>query len=80
MARATSRILGWGAADAELVVTNDELAAVVDSSDEWIVKRTGIRQRRYVNNGDGSVAMGEKASRDALAMAATMEPGLTLSR
>ncbi|MFP6625703.1 MAG: beta-ketoacyl-ACP synthase III [Deltaproteobacteria bacterium] len=71
MARATSRILGWGAADAELVVTNDELAAVVDSSDEWIAKRTGIRQRRYVNNGDGSVAMGEKASRDALEMAAT---------
>ena len=42
-----SRIIGTGAYLPERVVTNDELAAQVDTSDEWIVQRTGIRQRHF---------------------------------
>ena len=45
---ARSRVLGWGMAVPDLVVTNDQLGPVVDTSDEWIQKRTGIRQRRYI--------------------------------
>ncbi len=73
-----SRVLGWGAATPDLVVTNDELAPVVDSSDEWIVKRSGIRERRYVDNAGGSVAMGEEAAHAALEMAATETAELDL--
>src|SRR5438874_3952229 len=42
----TGRIAGWGAALPDKVVTNDDLAAVLDTSDEWIVERSGIRERR----------------------------------
>lgn len=39
------KIIGWGKAIPELVVTNDDLAAMVDTNDEWIVERTGIHTR-----------------------------------
>ena len=42
----TARIAGWGVALPEKVVTNDDLAAVLDTSDEWIRERSGIRERR----------------------------------
>jgi 3-oxoacyl-[acyl-carrier-protein] synthase-3 len=64
-----SRILGWGASVPELVVTNDDLSELIDTNDEWIQKRTGIKERRYVEHGDGSVVMGAKAAADALEMA-----------
>ena len=64
-----SRILGWGMKVPDLVVTNDELSAIVETNDEWIQKRTGIQQRRYVTDGEGSVALAEVAVSDALAMA-----------
>ena len=66
-----SRVLGWGADTPGLVVTNEDLAPMVDSSAEWIVKRSGIRERRYVDNAEGSVAMADTAARSALEMAAT---------
>ena len=44
-----SRIIGTGAYLPKRVVTNDELAAQVDTSDEWIVQRTGIRQRHFAS-------------------------------
>ena len=42
-----SLVIGSGAYLPERVVTNDELAAQVDTSDEWIVQRTGIRKRHF---------------------------------
>ena len=39
-------ISGWGTALPEKIVTNDELAATMDTSDEWIRTRTGIEERR----------------------------------
>jgi 3-oxoacyl-[acyl-carrier-protein] synthase-3 len=53
----------------DLVVTNDDLSALVETSDEWIQKRTGIKERRFVTDAEGSVALAEKAVADALAMA-----------
>ena len=40
------RITGWGMYAPERVMTNDDLSKLVDTSDEWIVSRTGIRERR----------------------------------
>ena len=47
----TSRIIATGACVPELVVTNDDLAGIVDTSDEWVTKRTGI-SRRHISQGE----------------------------
>jgi 3-oxoacyl-[acyl-carrier-protein] synthase III len=39
-------ITGWGKCMPPAVLTNAELASIVETSDEWIVSRTGIRERR----------------------------------
>jgi len=59
-------IVGTGAYMPARVVTNDDLARVVDTTDEWIVQRTGIRQRRYVAPGEATLALATHASRGAL--------------
>jgi 3-oxoacyl-[acyl-carrier-protein] synthase III len=59
-------ISGWGTALPEKVITNHELAATMDTSDEWIVARTGIRERRV---GGSTVGLAVEAARNALAMA-----------
>jgi len=64
-----SRILGWGFAVPETVVTNDDLADVVETNDEWIQKRSGIRERRYADDDQGGAGLAESAARDAIAMA-----------
>lgn len=47
-----SVVLGCGSYLPERIVTNAELAAKVDTSDEWIVQRTGIRQRHIAAEGE----------------------------
>src|SRR6201999_1507781 len=51
----------------ERVVTNDELARTVDTSDEWIRERTGIRQRHFAGAHETATFMGSAAARAALA-------------
>jgi 3-oxoacyl-[acyl-carrier-protein] synthase-3 len=51
----------------ERVVTNQDLTAFLDTSDEWIVQRTGIRERRFTAPGEGTASMGAEAARCALA-------------
>ncbi len=60
-------ITGWGRCTPEPIVTNDDLASVIDTTDEWIATRSGIRQRRvsHVDNSD----MATVAARHALAAA-----------
>jgi 3-oxoacyl-[acyl-carrier-protein] synthase-3 len=70
MNRATSAtILGTGSFVPSRVVPNDEFAETLDTSDEWIRTRTGIRERRYAGPGDTSATMGTLAAREALAAA-----------
>lgn len=69
-----SRILGTGFAVPDQVVTNDDLARVMDTSDEWIRTRTGIRERRWVREGETGVNLALQATRPALEMAG-IEPG-----
>lgn len=59
------KIIGCGKALPERRVTNDELASLVDTSDEWIVSRTGIRERR-IAVGETATDLGVTAARRAL--------------
>lgn len=49
------------------VVTNHDLERIMDTNDAWIVERTGIRERHFVENGAGSAELGLEAARKALA-------------
>jgi len=59
-------VKGCGGYLPERVVTNAELAAVVDTSDDWITTRTGIKERRIAAKGELTSAMGAAAARVAL--------------
>jgi 3-oxoacyl-[acyl-carrier-protein] synthase-3 len=61
-----SRILGLGAYVPPRVVTNHELATLMETTHEWIVERTGIEERRWVDEGEGGAEMAAKASREAI--------------
>ncbi len=60
-------IIGTGMAVPDNVVTNEDLTRIMDTSDEWITSRTGVRERRFVDEGVGSAALGSEAARAALA-------------
>ena len=62
-------ITGWGMYAPSRVMTNDELATMVDTSDEWIVTRTGIRERRIAADDETTTTLSVYAARDALAVA-----------
>lgn len=64
-----SRILGVGAYVPARVVTNQELATLMETSNEWIIERTGIEERRWVSEGESGAQMAAKASEQALARA-----------
>jgi 3-oxoacyl-[acyl-carrier-protein] synthase-3 len=64
-----SRIVGTGSCLPAKIVTNDDLAKRMDTSDEWIRTRTGIRQRHIAEPTQTSSDLGAEASRQALASA-----------
>jgi 3-oxoacyl-[acyl-carrier-protein] synthase-3 len=65
--RPRSILAGCGGYLPERVVTNHELARTVDTSDEWIHERTGIRQRHFAAKHETAAFMGTEAARAALA-------------
>jgi len=62
----SARITGWGTALPEKVVTNADLEASLDTTDAWIVERTGIRERRI---GGSTTGLGIDAAKQAMDMA-----------
>lgn len=62
-------ITGWGMYAPSRVMTNEDLAKIVDTSDEWIVSRTGIRERRIAADDENTTTLSVHAGRDALAVA-----------
>jgi len=62
----TARIVGLGGYLPERVLTNHDLEAIVETSDEWITSRTGISERRMVADGEALVDLVERAGRTAL--------------
>src|SRR6478735_11146495 len=63
---AATAMLGLGVHRPERVVTNDEICEVLDSSDEWIQTRSGIRTRRYAAEGESLLDMATVAAERAL--------------
>lgn len=66
MSRIRSVVRGCGSYLPERVLTNAELAGMVDTSDEWIVQRTGIRERRIAAEGETTSSLGLAAAKAAL--------------
>ena len=62
----TASITGWGHYVPERVVTNDELAQHMDTSDEWIRSRSGIRERRFAADNETTATMSVESGQRAL--------------
>lgn len=61
----TTRIIGTGSFFPQRIVSNDDLSKIVDTNDEWISTRTGIKQRR-VSEGDDSSSLAIEAAKEAI--------------
>ncbi len=61
-----AHIVGWGKYVPEKIVTNDDLAKFMDTSDEWITTRTGIKERRHAAEDETTATMAIDAARLAL--------------
>ncbi len=61
-----SALLGLGVYRPERVVTNDEICELIDSNDEWIQSRSGIRNRRFAAEDENVVTMSIEAGRKAI--------------
>lgn len=64
-----ARVVGWGGCLPPHVVTNDDLSRRIDTSDAWIVERTGIRQRHIASQGELTSDLATAAARRALDVA-----------
>ena len=64
-----SRILGLGGYVPPRVVTNQDMTQWMDTTTEWIVERTGIEERHWVEPGESGAGMAAKACREALEQA-----------
>jgi 3-oxoacyl-[acyl-carrier-protein] synthase-3 len=64
--RLTPTILGVGAAVPTQLITNADLEARLDTSDEWIVRRTGIRERRHISGSETLAELAARACTDAV--------------
>lgn len=61
-----AHVTGWGMAVPELVLTNADLAQMVETTDEWIVDRTGIRERRLADKHETTASLALQAAQRAL--------------
>src|SRR5215469_14967124 len=61
-----SAITGWGMCVPEKVLTNADMERIVDTSDEWITARTGIKQRHVASSGESASTLSIAAARQAL--------------
>jgi 3-oxoacyl-[acyl-carrier-protein] synthase-3 len=68
-----SRIIGTGSALPDKIVTNKDLEKIMDTDDQWIRERTGIRERRLVVEGETTTTLAEEACRKAM-QAADVDP------
>src|SRR5579859_5518846 len=62
-------ITGWGHYVPERILTNAELERMVETNDEWIVSRTGIRERRVAAPEESTATLATEAAKRALAVA-----------
>ena len=67
--REHARIVGWGKALPVRVLTNQDLERMVDTTDEWIRTRTGIRERRIAGPGETTLSLAASAAHEAIRVA-----------
>lgn len=73
-----AHITGWGIAVPERVMTNHEIAKMVDTTDEWIQERTGIKERRIAGEGETTASLATQAALHALEVANLLPQDLEL--
>ena len=75
-----SKIIGLGHYVPDNIVTNDDLSKVMDTNDQWIQERTGIKERRWVKAGDGqsTFSMGLEAAKKAISNSGIKKEDLDL--
>ncbi len=78
MSERYAKITGWGKYVPERVLTNADLAQMVDTSDEWITTRTGIKERHIRTENDSTSSMSVEAARQALEVAGITPKDLDL--
>ncbi|HLB64488.1 MAG TPA: beta-ketoacyl-ACP synthase III [Anaerolineales bacterium] len=61
-----AHVTGWGMAVPELILTNADLAKMVETTDEWIVERTGIRERHLADKHESTATLAVQAAQRAL--------------
>ncbi len=61
-----AHVTGWGMAAPDRILTNDDLAKMVDTSDDWILSRTGISERRIAETGESTATLAVDAALRAL--------------
>ena len=64
-----AEIVGLGVAVPPYVLTNADLEELVDTNDQWITERTGIKERRVAGKGDSTALLGKRAAEQALKVA-----------
>ncbi len=64
-----AHITGWGMSVPEKTLTNDDLSKMVDTNDDWITSRTGIKERHIVNEHQSTASLAVEASIRALQVA-----------
>ena len=69
MSNTPVRIVSLGKAVPKTVITNDDLTKILDTSDEWITTRTGIKQRHISSGDENSLTIGVEAAKEALSKA-----------
>ena len=75
-----SKIIGLGHYVPDNIVTNDDLSKIMDTTDQWIQERTGIKERRWVKPGDGqsTFTMGLEAAKKAISNSGIKKEDLDL--
>ena len=71
-------ITGWGMAVPERVLTNADLERMVETSDEWITSRTGIKERRIVGAEDSTTSLSVTAARQAPSISVLLALGSSM--
>lgn len=73
-----AHITGWGCAVPRRVLTNDEISKLVDTSDQWIIEHSGIRERHVAGEGESSATLAVEAAWKALEVAGVKPAQLDL--
>ncbi len=73
-----AHVIGWGMAVPKTAMSNDDISAFVETNDDWIFARTGIRQRYIADEGESTATLAYRAAQQALEVADILPTDLDL--